>query len=163
MSEVELFSASLAPHGLRPIFFSGCPVACLQAQAAIRMINVYPIDKTTGPQNFDADSWQAGLVTAAVESLNNLSTEPYRPAGPFNAVITMRDGELTAQKISQRWSFRHQGARIFIDTDDIHQLYRDLIRLCYLTPLIEKMMPYCLLLYNLWGRIGLAWVRRGFR
>jgi len=163
MSEVELFSASLAPHGLRPIFFSGCPVACHQARTAIRMINVYPIDKTTGPQNFDADSWQTGLVTAAVESLNNLSTEPYRPAGPFNAVITMRDGELTAQKISRRWGFRHQGARIFIDTDDIHQLYRDLIRLCYLTPLIEKMIPYCLLLYNLWGRIGLAWVRRNAR
>lgn len=163
MPEVELFSASLAPQGLRPIFFSGCPVACHQAQEAIRMINVYTIDKTTGPHNFDADSWQAGLVAAAVKSLNNLSTEPYKPAGPFNAVITMRDGELTAHKISRRWGFRHLGAQIFIDADDIHQLYIDLIRLCYLTPLIEKMIPYCLLLYNLWGRIGLAWVRRGIR
>ena len=28
LAEVELFSASLSPFGLKPLFFSGCPVAC---------------------------------------------------------------------------------------------------------------------------------------
>ncbi len=32
LAEVELFSASLAPYGVRPIFFSGCPIACSQGQ-----------------------------------------------------------------------------------------------------------------------------------
>jgi hypothetical protein len=35
-----------------------------------------------------------------------------------------------------------------------------LIPICYLTPLLEKMLPVCLFAYNLWGRIGLSWVRR---
>jgi D-aminopeptidase len=160
MSEVELFSASLAPYNMRPIFFSGCPVACRQAQAVIRMINVYPIDKTIAPQIFDADSWRSGLKMAAVEALNNVSTAPYRPEGPFKTVVTMRDGEQIARKIALRWGFRYQGARIFIEAADIHQLYSNLIRLCYLTPLTKKMIPFWIFLYDLWGRIGLAWVRQ---
>ena len=163
MSEVELFSASLASYGMRPIFFSGCPVACRQAQAAVKKIHVYPIDKNAGPQNFDADLWRFGLKKAAVQSLNNISTEPYTPKGPFKAVATMRDGEQTARKIALRWDFRRQDARIFIDAPDIHSLYNDLIRLCYLTPLIEKMIPFWLFVYDLWGRFGLAWVRRGLK
>ena len=159
MSELELFAASLAPFGLKPIFFSGCPVACRQAQTAIRAIDVYPIDKTTAPQSFDADSWRSGLVTAAVAALGNVSTKPYAPKGFLKAVVTLRDGEATARKVGRRWSFRHQGSKIFIDALDIHQLYEDLIRLCYLTPLMEKVMPFALFLYGLWGRIGLSWVR----
>ncbi len=38
-----------------------------------------------------------------------------------------------------------------------------LIRICYLTPLVEKMLPLCLAVYNLWGRFGLAWIRRQIR
>ena len=163
MSEVELFSASLAPYGLRPIFFSGCPEACRQAKAVINMIHVYPIDKHKGPQNFDADSWRLGLKKAAVASLANVSTEPYTPKGPFKVVITMRDGEHVARKMASRWGFRQQAARIFMDVPDIHTLYRDLIRLCYLTPLTEKMISFWLFMYDLWGRIGLYWVRRGLK
>ena len=51
-------------------------------------------------------------------------------------------------------------AIIFIEAADIHQLYSDLIRLCYLTPLMKKMIPFWIFLFDLWGRIGLAWVRR---
>ena len=31
LAEIELFAASLAPHNIPVIFFSGCPVACAQA------------------------------------------------------------------------------------------------------------------------------------
>ena len=160
LAEVELFSASLAPHGVKPIFFSGCPTACAQAKAAIKKIDTYPIDKSAGPERFDADSWRSGLVSAALNSLNNLATEPYTPAGPFAAEVTWRGGESVAQNLARRWGFDHEGARIFIEATDIHSLYLDLIRLCYLTPLAEKILPFGLLLYNLTGRLGLTWTRR---
>jgi D-aminopeptidase len=160
LAEVELFSASLAPYGLRPIFFSGCPTACAQARAAIRKIDSYPIDKSAGPELFDVESWRSGLVSAALHSLNNGATEPYTPHGPFQAEVTWRGGEITAQNLARRWGFDHEGARIFIESDGIHELYRDLIRLCYLTPLTVRILPFGLFLYNLTGRLGLAWARR---
>ena len=160
VSEVELFSASLAPYGVRPIFFSGCPVACTQAQEVIKGIECYPIDKTQGQQGFDVDAWRAGLKSAAIQSLDNATTEPYLPKGPFKAVVTMRDGEKPAQKIARRWGFDCEGARILLEASDFNELYRDLIKLCYLTPLIEKIVPIALLWYRLQGYIGLAMVRR---
>ncbi len=160
LAEVELFAASLAPYGVRPIFFSGCPTACAQARAAIRKIDSYPIDKSVGPELFDAYSWRSGLVSAALDSLNNIATEPHRPSGPFTAEVTMRGGENAAQKLARRWGFQQAGARIFIEAADIQRLYRDLIKLCYLTPVTEKMLPFGLFLYNLTGRFGLGWVRR---
>jgi len=163
MPEVEFFSASVAPYGIRPLFFSGCPAACAQAQAVIPQIYVYPIDKTGGPNRFDAESWRAGLAEAAVETLDNDSAQPYLPQGPFQAKVTMRDGPEVARKLAQRWGFRHEKDRIYIETADIHALYQSFIRLCYLTPQIEKIIPIGLFLYNLLGRLGLAWVRLGLR
>jgi D-aminopeptidase len=160
LAEVELFSASLAPHSVRPIFFSGCPTACAQARAAIKKIDSYPINKSTGPELFDVDSWRCGLASAALASLNNPATEPYTPSGPFRAEVTWRGGESAAQNLARRWNFDHAGARIFIEAADIHDLYRDLIRLCYLTPLTARILPFGLFLYNLTGRLGLAWVQR---
>jgi hypothetical protein len=161
MAEVELFSASLAPFGLRPVFFSGCPVACAQAKAAIKGIHTYSIDKSIERTLFDIKSWREGLGVAAVDALNNDLTRPYTPKGPFKAVVTLREGDKTAVKIARRWGFEHQAARIFFEAPDIHRLYRDLIRLCYLTPFIERCLPFGLLAcYNLLGRIGLNWVRR---
>jgi D-amino peptidase len=159
LAEVELFSASLAPYGIRPIFFSGCPTACAQAEAAIAGIDSYPIDKSDGPALFNAQLWRSGLVHGAVESLNNLDTEPYARSGPFRAEVTMWDGERSARKLAQRWGFDHEGGRIFIQAADIHELYRELIRLSYLTPLTEKTLPCGLFVYKLTGRLGLEWVR----
>jgi D-amino peptidase len=160
VSEVELFSASLAPYGVRPIFFSGCPVACAEAREMIKGIECYPIDKTHG---FHVDAWRTGLKRAAIQSLNNVAMEPYSPKGPFKAVVTMRDGEKPAQKIARRWGFDCEGAQILLLAPDFNELYRDLIRLCYLTPLIEKTVPFALLLQRLQGYIGLAMVRRHAR
>lgn len=160
ISEVELFSSSLAPYGMRPVFFSGCPIACAQAREAIKGIDCYPIDKSPGPTRFDVHSWRTGLKRAAIKALDNVTTEPYLPKGPFKAVVTMRDGEKPARKIAQRWDFDYEGARIFLKASDMNDLYKDLIRLCYLTPLIEKIAPFVLLLHRFQGRLGLAMVRR---
>jgi D-aminopeptidase len=160
MSELELFSASLAPHGVRPLFFSGCPVACAQAREAIENIDCYAIDKSNGPDSFDPRSWRSGLAQTAVGALNNFSTQPYNPEGPFTAEITMLDGENTARRMAQRWGFAWENDRILIRVPHIHDLYGALIELCYLTPLTKRILPLALLGYNVKGRLGLAWVRR---
>lgn len=163
LAEVELFSSSLAPFGLKPLFFTGCPVACEQAAAAIKSIVVYPLDKTVGRQWFDVASWRSGLARAAAAALENNLTGPYRPAGPFRALVKMRDGEVAARKIAKRWKLDRRGNEILINTGDMRELYMHLIRICYLTPLVEKMLPLCLAVYNQWGRFGLAWIRRQIR
>jgi D-aminopeptidase len=160
MAEIELFAASLAPYGVRPLFFSGCPIACRQAQHSVADIAVYSIEKSSGRDNFDKPLWRSGLARGAVEALKNDSTQPFLPAGPFDTVVHMRDGRQAASRAARRWGFRHENHCIFIRTDDIHQLYLNLIRLCYLTPMIERSMPVALFLYNFWGRIGRFWIRR---
>ncbi len=163
MAEIELFASALAPFGIKPIFFSGCPVACRQAAAVIDNISCYPIDKTMGDDNFNRSQWRAGLAESVVESLDNDQPPPYQPNGPMQARLTLRDGEATAQKIADRWKIERNRNQIFLSAPSRQALYLELIRICYLTPLVEKTLPVCLLAYNLWGRIGLSWVRRQIR
>lgn len=160
LAEIELFAASLAPWKIRPIFFSGCPVACRQAREAVENIHCFPIDKSRGPENFDAESWRSALAQAAVKSLFNDQSRPYEPAGPFDARVTMRDGETEAARLARRWKFERVGAEIRIRRAGIDQLYMELIRLCYLTPAIEKMLPLALLAFHLRGRMGIRRARR---
>jgi D-amino peptidase len=160
LSEIELFAASLAPWGIRPIFFSGCPVACKQAAAVIENINCFPIDKSCGSENFDFGTWRSALAQAAVNSLSNRKTTPYIPVGPFDARVTMRDGEAEAARLARRWKFEQVGAQVRIHSASIHQLYLQLVRLCYLTPTIEKVLPLALAAFNLKGRIGIIRARR---
>jgi D-aminopeptidase len=160
LAEIELFAASLAPWKIRPIFFSGCPVACKQAAAAVDNINCFPIDKSRGPESFDSRNWRSGLAQAAVKSLSNRKTKPYELLGPFDARVTMRDGEAEALRLARRWKFEQMGAQIRIKRTSIHQLYIELIRLCYLTPAIEKMLPLALAAFNMKGRIGIIRARR---
>jgi len=160
LPEVALFSASLASFGIRPIFFSGCPVACAQAQDIIPGIQTYEIDKSCGPERFEADIWRRGLALSAVRSLTNHHTAPYRPEGPFDAVVTLRDGESAARKIAGRWGFRRQGMNIFISRSTMSALYLDLVRICYLNPMIEKVLPLALMAFNWRGRTGMSWLRR---
>ena len=160
LPEVELFAASLAPFGIKPIFFSGCPAACQQALMAIANISIYPIEKSQGPDHFNVNSWREGLANAVVASLQNEQTEPYQPSGPFDVMIKMRDGKHAAQRIAQRWRFDRAGDQICFSTATAGELYINLIRICYLTPLIEKTLPVGLIAYNLWGRVGLGRLRR---
>jgi D-amino peptidase len=160
MSEVELFASSLAPYNIRPVFFSGCPVACGQARAAVPGIETFGIDKSGGPNSLDAAAWRKELANAEIRSLGNTATVPYRPEGPFDAVVTMRDGEGPARKLARRRGLQSRGADIILHAGDIHELYTALVRLCYLTPLVEKVAPAALRLYGLAGRYGLRWARK---
>jgi len=163
LSEIELFAACLAPFGLKPLFFTGCPVACEQAAEAIENLAVYPIDKMVGRQRFDVVTWRLDLAIAAAAALENDLTHPFQPSGPFQALVKMRDGEAVARKISHRWKLDCRQDEILINTGDMQELFMQLIRICYLTPLVGKMLPLSLAAYNLWGRFGLAWTRRQIR
>ena len=163
LAEVELFAASLAPWGIRPIFFSGCPVACEQAEAVIENIHCFAIDKSQGESKFDINSWRSDLAEAAVKSLGNHKPLPYEPSGPFDATVTMRAGKAQATKLARRWKFEMTGEKIRIHTADMQQLYLELIKLCYLTPAIQKIMPLALMIFNLRGRTGILRARRRLR
>jgi D-amino peptidase len=160
MAELELFSASLAPFGIPPIFFSGCPVACSQARERIPGIRTFPIDKRIPPETLDADRWRSEMARSAAESLAAASAVPYSPEGPFSAAVTIRDGAAAAARMAGPWGFKRSGATVAIQAPDIHALYRSLVRLCYLPPVAEKSLPLSLALYNRVGRLGRLWVRR---
>ena len=163
LPEVVLFAASVAPYGLRPLFFSGCPVACEQAAQVIPHINTHPIDKSVGRSHFDAVTWRRALARSAAEALSNTRVQAVTPEGPFKALITARDGATAARKMAQRWGYVVNGADITVVADDIHTLYERLVRLCYLTPQVLKFLPLALWLYNLKGKLGLMWVRHRLR
>jgi D-aminopeptidase len=163
LAEIELFAASLAPFGVRPVFLSGCPTACAQAETAIPGIRTYPIEKRRGAEGFDARGWRRGLVEAAARSLGNTDVRPFVRRGPLHTVVTLRDGKAAARRLGMRWDVKAHGPKLFFTAADMDELYHTLIRLCYLTPLAERTLPISLLLYHIIGRAGLAWVRRGIK
>ena len=160
LPEIALFASSLAPMGIRPIFFSGCPVACRQARETVSGISVYPIEKPGDQHQFDTAKWRSGLGKAATAALGNNRTVPYAPLGPMRVIVKMREGAEAAKKIASRWGLPCRKDQIEIYADDIHGVYMHLIRICYLMPVLEKTMPLGLWLHNIRGRLGLAWVRR---
>ncbi|MGD8270442.1 MAG: M55 family metallopeptidase [Desulfobacterales bacterium] len=160
LPEVYLFAGSLAPYGVKPVFFAGCPVACDQARVTIPGIHTYSIDKSVGRQEFAAEPWRQGLARAATSALHDAQTVPFDPPGPFHTKVTLREGGLAAQKLSARWGFRRQGADIILHNTRLGDLYLDLIRICYLTPMAERLLPLAVAASNLRGRAGLAWLRR---
>ena len=160
LPEVYLFAGSMASYGVRPIFFSGCPVACDQARGTIPGLHTYSIDKSVGRQEFAVEPWRQGLARAATSALHGAQTVPFEPPGPFHTKITLREGEPAAQKLAARWGFHRQGADIILHNARLGDLYLDLIRICYLTPMAERVLPLAVAASNLRGRAGLAWLRR---
>jgi D-amino peptidase len=105
LPEVQLFAASLAPLGLAPLYFSGCPEACRQAKAVIPGITTHAIDKSGGPEKFDAAAWRRGLAAAAVASLYRPVPALILPDSPLQVVITFRDGPPAAAEVARRWGY----------------------------------------------------------
>ncbi len=163
LSEAQLFAASLAPHGLSPVFFSGCPVACACAAGAIPGLSTWPIPKPRDDSSFDPASWREGLADAAVRSLDNREAAPYTMKGPFDVELARRDGEEAASKLAARWGFDRRGDTLFFGASDFDGLYRALIRICYMTPFVERILWAGLPLYNLMGHYGLFVARRRLR
>lgn len=159
MSEAQLFSASVAPYNIVPVFFSGCPVACHYALQALEGITCFPISKTGDPSHFKADAWREEMAQEAVRSLTLEGHKVYSPEGPFQATVEMRDGAEIAQKTAQRWGFHCEASSIYLSCQTIKELYHNLMRLCYLTPVMEKILPLGMPLFNLRGKLGLWWVK----
>jgi D-aminopeptidase len=162
LPEVALFAALLAPFGIRPIFFSGCPQACRQAQAVVPGITVHAIDKN-GVAEFDAGHWRAGLARRAAASLLNTATRPLDGTGPFEVRVSFREGAAAARKAARRWNLQQEGAAVRFAAADLAALFVRLSRICYLRPALLPVMPAALYLHNLQGRLGRAWVRRFLR
>jgi D-aminopeptidase len=160
VSEAQLFSSSLARYGVRPVLFSGCPVACRYAKKAMGFIDAYSIDKSGGPGSVNTEKWRAGLAIAARHSLGNRRAEIYMIKGPFDVAMTMRDGEAAAGKIAKRWKLSSRDDTVYFSAGTFDSLYMQLIRCCYLTPALEKFLGAGIGLYNFYGRLGLMWARR---
>jgi D-amino peptidase len=161
--EVALFASLLASRGIRPVLFSGCPVACRQAAAVIPGISTYPIDKGIEPARFDAPDWRRGLARRAVDALSNEIARPLTGGGPFEVEVVFRDGAGMAAKAARRWRLEQEGAAVRFAADDLPTLFLQLSRICYLSPWLLPLLPAALRLNNLKGRLGLAWVRHRLR
>ncbi len=159
LTEFELFASSIAPYGITPIFFSGCPIACEQVREIAKNITTCEIHKSGRKEDFDVLKWRKTLAGKVTKSLMNASCEFKMPEGPFEVFMTMRDGKKEAEKLSKRWGIDHRGKTLFFKADDIHALYLQLIKICYLTPFVEKFLKPGLFLHNLYGRMGLEYVR----
>jgi hypothetical protein len=72
----------------------------------------------------------------------------------------MRDGEEEAAKLGKRWKLPYSGDRIVIDAESMAGLYKSLIDICYLTPLIKRFINPALFFFNLHGKNALSWARR---
>ncbi len=160
VSEAEIFSASLASRNIIPLFYSACPVGCRQAADKIEGLATFPIDKSVEPSRLNVEKWRRECADAAVVSLENVSGNPFLMKGPFKTAITMRDGGEVAAKLARRWGLDHEAATIHFTCDTFENFYQALIRICYLTPLLEKIAPLGLPLYNYYGYRGLNWARK---
>ncbi len=160
MSEAQLFSASVARFGLVPSFFSGCLAACAQAADTIPGLRCFGTKKFNSIDDPDASMWRRQLGREAVLSLAENHKGVYAPKGPFDAAVTLRDGPGYAEGLARRWGFNYRESTLFIHADTMDELYLNLIRLCYLTPFLEKILPVGLPLFNLFGKAGLLKARK---
>lgn len=157
ISEAQLFSAALAPLGIPPLFFSGCPVACAHVRATMPGVRCFPIDKSA--PDFNAETWRSGLAEAAVHALSSEPPAPYNPQGPFSVTVTLAGGSPAARAIARAWGYPSSGADIHLEVRDFNDLFSVLSRMIFLTPLTRRLLPLILPLYGLMGKIGLTWAK----
>jgi len=160
VTEAELFASSVSHFNIDPIFFSGCALACSQARSAMPDLSVFTVDKSGREKDYHREEQRGQLARAAAESLKNENSCPFEMKGPFNVKIRLRDGHRAAEKISGRWGFDSDADTVFFKADTFMDLYFSLIRICYLTPFVEKILYPGLALYNMWGKAGLNWARK---
>lgn len=158
VSELQIFASSLYGLSLKPIFFSGCPAACMEAEESIKGINVYPVIKNESGY-CDKIKTRNELALAAAESLGNTAVSPYLMPPPFVTELGMRDGAKIAEKKGRGWKLDFNGDSITFAASDFDEFYNKLIIITYFTPLLEKFTPAALFLFNLYGRIGLSIIR----
>ena len=152
-SELELFASVLAPFDLKPLFFSGCPIACDQARTAIPGIQTYEIDKAGDRIDFNDDSWRSGLARSAAEALQVKGTKCTDPRGLFQVEMQMHD-RTAAARAAKSWRCDFDGDSIRFSSPDAADLFLKLIRLCYFSQLTVRFLGPGLFLYRLLGRLG---------
>ncbi len=160
VSEAQLFSAALAPYGIPPLFFSGCTVACDHTAKTIPGVHCFPIPKKgkkASPE--EVRRWRKQLAQEAVQALSFGREHPYNPPGPFHAVVTMTHRK-AARQIANQWGYGRKGAELHLNAPNLLILFQDLVRLAFLTPLGQRLIPLGLPLYHLMGRAGMAWVQK---
>ena len=157
VSEAQLFSAALAPLGIPPLFFSGCPVACAHVRDTMPGVHTFPIDKSA--PNFQAKDWRTKMAQAAAHALASQPPAPYNPRGPFAVTVTLAGGPPAAKPIAQSWGYPCKGADIHLQARDFNQVFAQVSRMIYLTPLTHRLLPLILPFYRLMGRAGLAWAK----
>ena len=158
VSEAQLFASALAPLGIRPVFFSGCPVACSHTRRFLPGVDCFSIDKNT--PEFLPDLWRKKLADAAVKSMNSEWPAPYNPQGPFQVALRMTGKKDATKRLAQNWGLCRKGRDILFEVPDMNTLFRELSRLAYFTPVTERLLPIGLPLYHMLGRVGLAWVKK---
>lgn len=161
--EIALFAASLGPYGVWPAFFSGCPVACRQAVAFIPEISTFAIAKHNGPESFDPGTWRTAMAQAAVQSITKAKRPPFIWKGPFHTTVRLKKSKKITTAMLQRWRLKKRNDKIVFVANTFAQLYGQLLRIAYLTPLREKWLQAALAANNGIGRIGIAWVRHNLR
>ncbi|EKD82145.1 MAG: hypothetical protein ACD_39C01461G0001, partial [uncultured bacterium] len=87
---------------------------------------------------------------------------PYRPHGPFETRIKMRDGEAAAEKLRKAWCQSGEHDEIRFVSEDMPALYWQLVKLAYLTPLTLKFLGLSLKTANLAGKIAHIWAGKQF-
>lgn len=159
LSEAELLSMVLAPYGIVPLFFSGCPVACKEIEDTIPHIMTFQIDKNINPGSFNKQAWRDGLKKASAASLCNDKVVPFNREGPFKVVVTMRDGVQAARNRAGKWHLPFQNDQVMFESKTVLSLFKQLIRIAYLHPFLEKILPLGFPFFHVYGRLGQRWIR----
>jgi D-aminopeptidase len=160
LSEAELFSASVAKYGLKPVFFSGCGTACQQARSALGKIKTVEVAK---PLEDSAEQTRSLLAKKALEALDSPDAATYFPEGEFKVEVTMRDGDKVAETLGRIWELPYEENRVFFHCNNLQQAYDQLIKLAYLKPFYARHLKVSLRLFNLWGRLNYLWARQRAR
>jgi len=158
VSELQIFASSLSRYAVVPLFFSGCPSACAEAEKNIPGISVFHVVKDEHGKT-DRKKCRGNLAEAAADSLEKNGISSYLMIPPFDVELHMRDGETAAEKISKRWGLRRSGEKIYFSASDFEDFYSRLIKLTYMTPLTRRFISAGLCLFNLYGRAGLYAVK----
>lgn len=152
LTEAELFASSVAQAGLKPIFFSGCPVACEQTSKKINNIHTHAITNKSNPE-----AQRKMLAISAAKALNNTSVLPHTPEGPFYTELELKCSPEKTRQIAKKWNLESKDNKIIIQTCTIAELYRTLINIAYLTPFISKSPEIFTRAFAIFGRFSQLW------
>lgn len=160
LPEIELFAGMLSLFGVKPLFYSGCPVACAEALSLIPGLQTYEADKFSEIKPFDPVSWRNGLSESIKQAMNNEAPQYTPYSGEYQVELTMRDGVEAAHAVGRSWKLAHSGNIVRFSAKNLEECYSKLMLVSYLKPYLEPIAPAALGAYNAYARMGLVWARK---